>query len=118
MTVPSEPDPPPQKLALKKAEFESVNEPSREGEPASNDPMEMLRQNRAHEKAADTVYDQSPVDVPKKSRRKRDYVTILVAVNSIMGLLLMVSLNPFIIAGMLFFSAALTWGMLVVMDDY
>jgi hypothetical protein len=113
-----EPDPPPQKLALRKAEFESVNEASAAGEPRSHDPMEMLRQNRAHEKAAGTVYDQSPAPVAQRSRRKRDYLVILVTMNGFFGCILVLLPNPILLFGTVFFSAALTWGMLVVIDDY
>jgi len=118
VSAPPESEPPSPKLGLTKAEFESVNEPSVEGAPASNDPMEMLRQNRAHERAAGTVYDQSPAPVKKKFRRMRDYLIILVTVDGFFGFMLFLAPNPIVPLGMLFFTAALTWGMFVVIDDY
>jgi len=116
--APLEPDPSPQKLTLKEAEFEKVNEGAAQRVQSSNDPMEMLRQNRANEKASETVYDQSPKLVPRSYRRIRDYVIILVTADSIMGFLLFLMPNVILFAGILLFTAALTWGMLVVIDDY
>ncbi len=95
-----------------------MNEPVPADAPLSEDPLEMLRLNRANEKAADTVFDQSPAPVVKKSRRTRDYLIILVTVNSIFGCWFFLVPNIIIFAGILFFSASLTWGMLFVMDDY
>lgn len=119
----NEPDPPPQKLTLTKAEFESVNEPTVAGEPLSHDPMDILRQNRAQEKAAGTVFDQSPPVVKKKSRRLRDYLIILVIVDSLLGYAaISFSHDPYtfvpLVAGFLLFTSAFSWHMLVVIDDY
>ncbi len=80
--------------------------------------MDILKQNRAHEKAVGTVFDQSPAVVKKKSRRMRDYLIILVTVDSIFGLFLFLAPNPITFAGILLFTASLTWGVLVVIDDY
>lgn len=123
MPAPVEPDPLPQKLTLSKAEFERVNEPVPVDSPMSGDPMEMLRQNRAHEKVAGTVYDQSPEPGPGKYRKYRDYLVVLIAVDAVLGYsAFTLSGDPYgfvpIVAGLLLFSAGWSWFMLVVVDDY
>jgi hypothetical protein len=104
MSAPAEPDPPPQKLVLGKAEFERVNEPAPPGEPPSIDALEMLRQNRVHEKAAGTVFDQSPAPVPGKYRKYLDYAVMLVVVDSVLGYELYFAKDPY---GLVCFSACL-----------
>ncbi|HVU38832.1 MAG TPA: hypothetical protein VHC95_10905 [Opitutales bacterium] len=115
--MPADPNPPPKKLTLKAAEFESVNTPTGHGGAAVPDPLELLRQNREHEKAHHSIYDQSPAPVKRRSRRNREYLAILLGANLIFALMLFYA--PIVaLAMMAFFSGGWTWVMLVCFDDY
>jgi len=121
MAPSDDPFPPPQKLVLKPAEFERDNEPAASGEPASNDPMEMLKVNRAHE--VEIGYGNFELKPKKKfTRRIKEYLLALCGVNLFLGMVLHASGDPvsmvFIIAAMAFFSGGLTWVMLFVIEDY
>jgi len=119
--MPDEPDPPPKKLALKRAEFESVNEPASAAAPPDNDAMDILRRNREHEVKIGYA-ELPPPPTQRISRRNREYLLILTVGNLIIGTLLFFSGDSatfvFLIAGMALLSAGLTWVMLFVIDDY
>ena len=120
--MPEEAEPPPQKLTFKPAEFESVNPPKGMETPSGNDPLELLRRNREHEKANNWIYDQSPPVAKRKSLRNRHFILLFLGVNGIMGGIYYATpdevAHVFLIAGMLMFSSGLTWSMFVVHDDY
>ncbi len=121
--MPEEPEPPNPPLAFKAAEFESVNVPQPEGAGDPNDPLALLKQNRVNEKAANTVFDQSPAPVPRKWRKYRDYAIGLILVNGLFGVFLSYdAADPFTLvsatAGMMGFTGAWTWYMLMLVDDY
>ncbi len=121
MAPPDDPFPPPQKLSMKAPEFERNNDPAVPGEPAANDPMEMLKVNRAHE--VEIGYGDFELKPRKKfTRRIKEYLLALCGVNLVLGMVLHASGDPasmvFIIAAMAFFSGGLTWVMLFVIEDY
>ena len=121
MPAPVEPDPPPRKLTFKAAEFKRENPPESAPSSSANDPLELLRLNRQREIAQG--FDKPPPGPPKKmSRRHRDYLIVLAAGNLVLGGLLFVLNNAFgfvcLIAMMALFSAALTWIMLFIFEDY
>ncbi len=122
MPPPPEADPPDKKYTFKAAEFTPDNAPETTPEPPGNDPLEILRANRAHEQANNSIYDQSPAVVKTKSRRNREYVMITVVVNLILAILLSVMNDTvshiYIIAGFGLFNGGFTWVMLFVVDDY
>ena len=117
--MPREPDPdpfpPPQKLTLKRAEFETVNDPN---SPPSLDPMEILRLNREHEISHGR--DNLTFVPSKRSRRTREFFKLLIGGN--LAALLAWWLSPgayvFCIAGALLFTSGLIWVMFFVMEDY
>lgn len=115
--MPDEAEPPPRQFTFKEAEFESVNAPEEAGAPAANDPLAILQANRAHEKANNTVYDQTPAISKKMSHRLRDYFVGLVVINLLMGVLLS-PVPIFQISAILIFTGGWSWTMLVVVDDY
>jgi hypothetical protein len=122
-SMPDEAEPPPRQLSFKEAQFERVNAPEGSEPPSARiDPLEILRANRAHEKAQNTVYDQSPKPVPRISRRIREYVGILIAVDVVLIWLLFTGFglvaDLYLFAGLLIFSSGWTWVMLFVIDDY
>ena len=120
MATPDETFPPPKKLVLKQAEFESVNEPASAPAPVGNDPMELLRINREREIAQGL--DDVPVPPAKKSRRNREYIAMLAIGDLSMGGLIYWAGDPiaavFLIAAILIYSAGLTWVMLFILEDY
>lgn len=115
--MPADPDPfpPPQKLTLKRAEFESVNKPD---SPPSLDPMEILRVNREREIALGR--DNLVFSAPKRSRRTHEFFKLLIGGN--LAALLAWWLNPgaiiFCLAGAIIFTSGLIWVMYFVMEDY
>jgi hypothetical protein len=122
MRDPDLPDPPPVKHALGAAKFESVNSPADGAGPPSVDVHAMLRDNLEHEKSAG-LHELKPQPA-RRTRRRRDYWRLLCAGNLLFGLVA-VSVGPgaampFVcaIGGMGIFTAALTWIMWFVMDDY
>jgi hypothetical protein len=122
MPPPTEPDPPEKKYTFKAAEFTPDNASEVEPEPPGNDPLAILKANRAHEQANNSIYDQSPAVVKTKSRRNRDYVIIMILVNLLLVFLLLtfnddVS-HTYIIAGFGLFNGGFSWVMLYVVDDY
>ncbi len=118
----AEPDPPPKKLTFKAAEFEAVNPPSEPDAPPAHDPLDLLRANRAHEKANNSIYDQSPAPVPRKWHKYRDYFLLLALVDGGFGFLLTLNLDAvalvYIISLILVFTSGWSWIMLVLIDDY
>jgi hypothetical protein len=120
MPADRDPFPPPKKLTLKRAEFTTVNEPA--SAPPSDtapDAMEILRINREREIAAGRD-NFVPVPAPRRSRRVREYWTILLAGNLAIGLAYWLdpSLITFCVAGALIFTGGITWVMFFVMEDY
>jgi hypothetical protein len=115
--MPADPDPfpPAKKLTLKPAEFTAVNQPSEQPVP---DAFEILRINREREIAAGR--DQAPLPPPKRSRRTREFFTLLILGN--LSALLAYWLNPgtvlFCFAGAIIFTSGLTWVMFFVVEDY
>jgi len=110
---PDDPFPPPQKLTLKPAEFERANAEAVPDEPAANDPMEMLKVNRAHE--VEIGYGDYEIKPKKRfARRTKEYLLILAAGNLGIGTLFGLFGPPL----MLGFTIGLTWVMFFILDDY
>lgn len=120
--MPDEAEPLPKKLSFKEAEFESVNAPEGSAPSPDLDPLVLLHGNRTHEKANNSVFDQSPKPVARISRRIREYFLVLVVVDSILGGLLATGFGVvadfYLFAGLMIFSSGWTWVMLFIVDDY
>ena len=115
--MPADPDPfpPPQKLTLKRAEFETVNTPEA---PPAPDAYEILRVNREREIALGR--DNLVFSAPKRSRRTREFFKLLIGGN--LAALITWWLNPgdilFCFFGTIIFTSGLIWVMFFVMEDY
>ncbi len=111
----------PAKFRLGTANFESVNAPA-DGGPPPVDVRQILRDNVARAGAAG-LNELAPAPA-RRSRRSRDFWLLLISTNLFFGgIAIWVGPSvpiPFVsaLAGMAFVSAALTWVMWVVMDDY
>lgn len=89
--------------------------------PADNDVLAMLRQNQAHE-ASRAVNQEIPY-VPKKSRRRRDYILGMVGGNLLIIALVIAGRGNMVtlifgFSGIILLSAGFTWVMFFVMEDY
>jgi hypothetical protein len=115
--MPADPDPfpPPQKLTLKKAEFESVNE---QDHPPTLDPLEILRDTRAREIAAGK--DNLTFAPARRSRRLREFLALFIGGNLGIGLTYWYYPGAYVfcVAGALIFSSGLFWVMFLIMEDY
>jgi hypothetical protein len=112
---------PPVRFQAGTPRFENVNDPGDGGPPAVDVPQ-LLRENVARAKAAG-VNDLASKP-PHCSRRRRDYWWLIIATNLLFGLVALAAghASPLLcvgaLTGMAVFSAALTWLMWFVMDDY
>jgi len=120
--MPADPDPfpPPKKLTLTKAKFTAVNEPaSAPPSDAAPDAFEILRINREREIAAGRD-NFVPTPAPRRSRRVREYWTVLLGGNLAVGIAYWI--NPsnyvFCIASAVILTVGLTWVMFFIMEDY
>lgn len=106
------------KLGVKR--FECINRPGGEGgRDESIDVPAILKANQN----VQAVFEE-PVDcTPRRSRRKRDYWTVLMAGNALLaGAVAVLPKNPMVLvcglSGVVLFSIGVTWVMWVVMGDY
>ncbi|HVU34715.1 MAG TPA: hypothetical protein VHE61_14880 [Opitutaceae bacterium] len=90
---------------------------------AENEVHAILRDNAASEKAAG-LHEVAPLP-PRRSRRKRDYAVVMLAANGLLAILATYAFRTsnvimFVssIAGIGMISAAITWVMWFIVDDY
>lgn len=121
MPEPFDRDPPPKKYGLKAKEFTRVNaEPGTQEPSADHDVYAILQANRAREQE----HHLGEIEVKEvKSRRRRDYWTLLLLTNSLLTLIAWQGRDNFIVlvsasAGVILVTVSLTWVMWFVMSDY
>lgn len=121
MPDPSDTDPPPKKYGLKAKEFTRVNaEPGTQEPSADHDVYAILQSNRAREQ----LHHLGEVEVKEvKSRRRRDYWTLLLLTNTLLSVIAWQGRGNFIVlvsasTGVVLVTIGLTWVMWFVMSDY
>jgi hypothetical protein len=147
--MPDEPDPPRKFYEFKPREFEVVNPRANEAQPTApisvqnllrqagsskpggvapaatspqNDVHAILRENAARTNATG-IEELIPLP-PRKSRRKREFLTLVIGGNALCGLIAFKAGSrdavtfTFAISAMAMLTAGLTWIMWFVMDDY
>ncbi len=121
MAALNESDPPLKKYGLKPKEFERVNaKPGTQEPSADHDVYAILQANRAREQQ----HHLGEVEVKVvKSRRRRDYWTLLLLTNALLAFVAWQGRGNYIVlvsacAGIILVSVGLTWIMWFVMDDY
>jgi hypothetical protein len=107
------------KFTLKEKTFERVNMPATESASPPHDVYQILKQNKT---IADSTAE--PLDLtPRRSRRTRDYLMVMVLGNAaIIGAILVLPKNAVTLAfgfsGAVLYSVGISWVVWVVMDDY
>ena len=121
MSDPNESDPPPKKYGFKAKEFTRVNaEPGTQEASADHDVYAILQANRAREQQ----HHLGEVEIKVvKSRRRRDYWTLLLLTNTLLAIIAWQGRENFFVlvsagAGIILASIGLTWIMWFVMSDY
>lgn len=122
------PEAPRRNFGFKPKEFERVNAPRHDADapaeapPLANDVFAIQRDLRAREIAAG-MDELAPPERPKSGRRKRDYWTVLLAVNGLAALAALLSRGNVVVlvyafSGAILLSIGATWIMWVLIDDY